>query len=357
MTEKNRFLTKGLNPILQKKSYFNTNISSLKKILLFTPLILLAAGLMAQGSIDFIENKGQWDSRVLYKGEVSNGAVFLRNGGITILQHNAVDLANLAKLRHQYGDGLVLNKQAATQVLRSHSWNVDFIDASPSATIVPSKIAAGYNNYFIGNDPSKWAASCRIFQVVTVENIYPGIDARYYTDNGFLKYDLIVKPGADVSRIALKYEGVDNVEVKNKELSIATSVGEMREGKPYTYQAGLSGRNEVNCRYVVKDNILRFDIKNYDPSATLIIDPTIVFCSFSGSSADNWGFTATYGHDGSMFGGGQVYGAGFPVNAGGAQTTFGGGQYDIGIIKLSPDGSTKIYATYVGGEDWNNHKA
>jgi gliding motility-associated-like protein len=349
MTEKRTFLTQLLKPIFLKKSYFTTNNINLKQRLLFAALLLSFAPLFGQGSIAFIENKGQWDSRVLYKGDVSNGSVFLRKNGITILQHNAVELAEFTKLKHLHGEGLVLNKQAAEKTLHSHSWNVDFIAANPAPVITSSKVLPGYNNYFIGNDPGKWGSDCRSFQVVTLENIYPGVDARYYTDNGTLKYDLVVKPGGDVSKIALKYEGVDNIEVKNKELSITTSVGEMREGKPFTYQAGLSGRNEINCRYVVKDNILRFDIKNYDPAVTLVIDPTIEFCSFSGSTADNWGFTATYGPDGSMFGGGQVYGTGFPVNTGASQTTFGGGSYDIGIIKLSPDGSSKIYATYIGG--------
>ena len=38
----------------------------------------------------------------------------------------------------------------------------------------------------------------------------------------------------------------------------------------------------------------------------LVIDPTLMFCSFAGSTADNWGYTATYGPDGSFYGGGIV---------------------------------------------------
>ena len=68
--------------------------------------------------------------------------------------------------------------------------------------------------------------------------------------------------------------------------------------------------------------------------------------------SDNWGFTATYGPDGSMYGGGIVFGSGFPTSSGAYQTTYQGGGavgIDIGIIKLSPDGSNRIYATYLGG--------
>ncbi len=135
---------------------------------------------------------------------------------------------------------------------------------------------------------------------------------------------------------------------------IATSVGDLKESSPYTYQTAAKGRNEISCKYDVKDNIVRFDIKDYDPTTTLIIDPSLIFCSFSGSLVDNWGYTATYGPDGSMYGGGIVFGNGFPVSPGAFQTNFNGGgpngfAVDIGIIKLSPNGSNRVYATYIGG--------
>src|SRR5690606_28461699 len=101
---------------------------------------------------------------------------------------------------------------------------------------------------------------------------------------------------------------------------------------------------------------VRFQAKEYDPNATLVIDPFMIFCSFSGSTADNWGFTATYGPDASLFGGGIVFAQGFPTSVGAFQTTFVGGPgggnmapFDIGIIKLTPNGGNRVYATYVGG--------
>jgi gliding motility-associated-like protein len=182
-----------------------------------------------------------------------------------------------------------------------------------------------------------------------LQNVYPGIDVRYFTDNGFLKYDIIVRPGGDVSKIALQYSGVDQLQTKNKELLIGTSIGDLKESMPYTYQTGLTGKKDVSCKYTVRNNVVRFDVRGYDPTETLIIDPVIVFCSFSGSSADNWGYTATYGPDGSLYGGGIVFNNGFPISTGAFETNFHGGNFDIGIIKLSPNGSNRLYATYIGG--------
>ncbi|HEV7780537.1 MAG TPA: PKD domain-containing protein [Chitinophagaceae bacterium] len=326
------------------------------KRLFFAVLVIpaLAATGQSYNNIEFIENKGQWDSRVLYKGDVSNGNFLIREGGFTVVQHNPGDFAAVSNYMH----GLTANgspiQPNTNIVLRSHAWNVDFVGASKSMQVVPDKMISSYNNYFIGNDPSKWAGNCRIFQAITLKDVYPNIDVRYYTDNSFLKYDIIVKPGGDVSKIALKYDGVDRLQVKNKELQITTSVGELKESSPYTYQSGTTGKSEINCKYVVRDNIVRFDVKDYDPSATLVIDPAVVFCSFSRSTADNYGFTATYGPDGSMFGGGIVFDNGWKISPGAYQVNFQGGSFDIGIIKLTDDGRDLVYATYVGGNSSGN---
>jgi gliding motility-associated-like protein len=335
-------------------SYFKEKILTLKRYYLLAIFLFPALISVAQqyGNIEFIENKGQWDNRVLYKAEVSGGAIFLRNGGFTILQHNPQDLLEVEEMVHHHG-GKTAGDLNTPITLRSHAWNVDFVGARQDMQIIPDKIIPTRNNYFIGNDPSKWGGDCRIFQAVTLKDVYPNIDVRYYTYNGTLKYDILVKPGGDPNKIALKYNGTDKLQVKNKELVISTTVGERKESSPYTYQTDVTGRREISCKYVIRDNTVRFDVKNYDPNSLLVIDPSLVFCSFSGSTANNWGYTATYGPDGSFYGGGIVFGNGFPTQTGAFQTTFQGGTgteaIDIGVIKLSPDGSTRVYATYIGG--------
>ncbi|HEX6191599.1 MAG TPA: SBBP repeat-containing protein, partial [Chitinophagaceae bacterium] len=323
------------------------------------PTLLLKAQQL--GNIEFVENKGQWDSRVKFKGDVSTGALFIRSGGFTVLQHNQQDLDAIAAAIHgHFYNGTAAKSLNDKLILRSHAWNVDFVGAEPTMRVVPDKPIETYNNYFIGNDPSKWASECKIYQAVTLENVYPNIDVRYYTYNGTLKYDIIVKPGGNVARIALKYEGTDKIQIKNRELVISSSVGERKESAPYTFQANGKEQSEVNCKYVVKDNIVRFDVKGYDPTATLVIDPALIFCSFTGSTTDNWGFTATYGPDGTMYGGGIVREKeGFPASPGAFQTTYQGGAAgdegpcDIGIMKLSANGGNRLYATYIGGSSGN----
>ncbi|MEP7374874.1 MAG: PKD domain-containing protein [Chitinophagaceae bacterium] len=336
-------------------------MATLKSLIVCTAFAASGFPVFSQdyNNIEFIENKGQWDSHVKFKGEVNAGAVFVRSGGFTILQHNQQDYAALQTMTHSlsHNPAGIAARANDKVVLRSHAFNIDFVGASPTMQVVPDKVIPAYNNYFLGNDRSKWASECRIYQAITLKDVYENVDVRYYTYNGMLKYDIIARPGADISKIALKYDGINKLQVKNKELVLSTSLGELRESYPYTYQSSVKEKVEVNCKYIVRDNIVRFQVKDYDPTATLVIDPTLIFCSFAGSSADNWGYTATYGPDGSFYGGGVVYeGSTWPVSTGAFQTTFQGGnnlgglrKCDIGIIKLSPNGGTKVYATYVGG--------
>lgn len=320
-------------------------------------ILLLSFFSVAQaqtGTIEFVENKGQWDAQVRFMGQFPAGAFFIRNTGFTVLQYNPQDYEALAERLHGHSeDGARRPSPEEAFKVRAHAYHVNFQGTAKQTRLVPDKAIAAYNNYILGNDPSKWAAACKIYLGVTVEDLYPGIDMRYYTQEGLLKYDLIVKPGADLSRIAMKYEGADKLEIKDKELLISTSVGLHKELEPFTYQFVNGARRKVNARFILKGDEVRFDIKNYDRNQTLIIDPTRIFCSFAGSTASNWGFTATYDAGGFFYGGGFVFNSGFPVSPGAFDLTFGGGQgnqpTDIGIIKLSPNGASRVYATYIGG--------
>ena len=234
--------------------------------------------------------------------------------------------------------------------MRSHAYKVRFEGASDDVHITAEKQQESFNNYFTGNDPSKWASNCKIYKGVTYHNMYPGIDVRYYSDNGTLKYDIVVNPGANAANILLKYEGAEKLTIKSGLLYVKTSVGDVKELEPYSYQFSKDGKSEVNCRYeIVNGNSVRFKIKSYSANLPLIIDPTVIFSSFSGSTSDNWGFTATPGPDGSLFGGGIVQQSGYPLTPGAYQQTPGGGHWDIGLTRFSTDGTTRLYSTYLGG--------
>ncbi len=313
------------------------------KFLFLVSAFLFGTNAFAQ--MEFVQNKGQWIERVQYKGNFSTGSFFLEKKGFTVLVHNSDDLMKRAKYLHGHPE----KNTSGNDSLHSHAYSVEFLGASSNGTNIPDKALPTYNNYFIGNDKNKWAGDCKLYNAITYKNIYPNIDVRYYSTQNKLKYDFIVHPGGNPSAIALRYDGVTSLSIKNKELIVATSVGNIKELEPYSYQTNTSVKQEIVTKYKVKDNVVSFDISNYDPTAILIIDPQLIFSSFTGSTSDNWGYAATPGADGSFFAGGISFDNGYPVSTGAYQTAFAGGEYDISIFKFSPNGTQRIYATYLGG--------
>jgi gliding motility-associated-like protein len=322
-------------------------------------ILLWSLPFVSAAQLSFSENKGQWDGRVLFKTEAGSGAFFLSKEGYTILMKHPEDYVRLKEYYHPHGhDSSHKNHSANSEPpgrMRAHAYRVKFEGANYNGPVIKEKPLPGYENYFIGDDPSKWATEVKQYQAITYKNIYPGIDLRYYVLNDQLKYDLVVYPGADVSRVKMRYEGTESIRVKNQELVIGTSVGEAKELKPYTYQFSNGKRELINCRYKVAGNAVSFEVGSYDKATTLIIDPSLVFSAFSGSTSDNWGFTATPGPDGSLYGGGIAGSTGFPVTPGAIQGSGGGGASnaaappDMGIMRLSPNGTTRIFSTYLGG--------
>ena len=323
------------------------------KILLFVVFLFNLNTTYSQ--IEFVENKGQWNEGVHYKGDFSSGSFFLEHQGFSVLMHNVSDLNAISALLHGSQNAKIDLTENIT--LHSFVYKVKFLGASTANKIIPDKPFKSYNNYFIGNDKSKWAGGCKIFQAVTQTNIYPGIDVRYYSDGDLLKYDFIVHPGANPNQIAMQYDGPEKLSIENRNLIIKTSVGEVKELYPYSYQSDAEGnRIEINNKFRLNDNVVTFQLKSYDLTKTLIIDPSVIFSSFTGSTTDNWGYTATPGPDGSFFAGGISFGNGYLVSPGAYQTSYGGGGtegilkgHDISIFKFSANGSERLYATYLGG--------
>lgn len=328
-------------------------------------------------NIEFVENKGQWDPRVRFKGELPNGALFLEKTGFSVLLYNSDDLTAMTDAHHgktsgtaSYsggaktaavsavaGQGTAVGERPAggagkPALLRAHAYRVNFTDANADVEIVPDKPLPGYNNYLIGPDTSTWGRNCRVFQGVTYKNIYPNIDVRYYTNDGQLKYDIVVHPGGDINRVRMQYTGADKLTTHKGQLLVGTSVGDVTQLAPVSFLSSEQGRTDIRCKYSIHNgNTVSFDVPDHDAGATLVIDPVIIFCSFTGSKASNWGFTATPGPDGSMYAGGIVFGTAFPYTTGAIDPVYGGGQFDVGILKLNSNGSTKVFATYLGGDD------
>jgi gliding motility-associated-like protein len=310
------------------------------------------SGYSDAGGVEFIRNLGQWDGNFEYRSYTKNGDIYLQQRGFTYVIGRSDNAQKIEDFTH--------GRLSGATTLHYHAYRVNFEGANQAAVSGGGELKT-YYNYYLGNNPSRWKTGIHPNTFVNYQDLYDGIDMHVGSEYGSMKYEFTVAPGANPYLIQMSVDGAENLSVhRNGDLLIGTSFGDAVEKKPYAYQVINGVKKEVPCVYKIRKQTVSYEFPDdYDHKLPLVIDPTVVFATFTGSSADNFGFTATYDDGGNFYAGGLVNGNGFPASTGAFQVTFGGGTTvngtlypcDMGIMKLSPDGVNRIYGTYIGGSD------
>lgn len=313
----------------------------------FTAFTLAFGIVHASDGYRFIPNKGQWHSDALYKVQTPAGELYLCKDALKFVLFDKARLSH--KHSEEYKQFMGVAKISNNDMLDLHAVFMRFVGANTHATVQTSGTFPEEYNFFLGADAGAWATSLKASAEVQLSDIYPGIDFKLYGSGSDLKYDFLVHPRQDASQILIAYDGADDIRLIDDQLHIQTSLGHIIEGKPYAYQIIEGKVQEVACNFVVGKHQVQFEFpEGYHKDYTLVIDPLLIFSSFSGSFADNWGFTATPSENGDLYSGGIVSDLGFPVTAGAYQRNFGG-LWDVGILKFDSAGSKLLFATYLGG--------
>ena len=337
----------------------------MRKFVLLVIGIVTSLTIFAQNSeIYFTENKHQWADNVLFRSQLYGGYVFLEKNSLTYyfrdsesLKHRHATteiteefLDSSRRFFEQTGKQLPLAEKAHSHEMKAHAYRVNFLNANTKVKPYGFNQNAYTENYLTGPNPKKWSSDVRSFNDVMYKNLYKNIDLHLYGNSADLKYDFVVYPGGNPQKIVLEYTDVPSMKVRHDGvLVITTSVNEVYEQKPFAYQIIDNDTVEIPCAYHLENFKVTYDLGTYSPEYTLYIDPNLVFSTYTGSTADNWGFTATYDSKNNAYLAGIVEGFGFPVNMGAIQLTYAGGNWDIGLIKLDETGKRRLYATYLGG--------
>ncbi len=312
----------------------NNREISLGLIILFLSISLFS---FSQSVFPFPENKGQLPQTVFSKVKIPSGSVFIEKGKFTYSFYNGKQLQE----RHD-----LIRKE---NWIDAHSFSVTFLNSLESSEVNLSEKSDYFENFYTSEIQVE---DVHFYKELEQKNIYPGIDLKMYSYENNLKYDLIIHPNTNERKIRIKYKGQDNIFLRKGNLIIETSVNTVTELAPFAYQIINDSISPVECEFKLKNNILSFNLPNsYDNTKDLIIDPTLIFSTYSGSTADNFGYTATYDNSGFLYSGSTVFGAGYPTTLGAYQINYANnsGGTDIGITKYDTTGTQRIYSTYLGG--------
>ncbi|UCE64937.1 MAG: carboxypeptidase regulatory-like domain-containing protein [Candidatus Zixiibacteriota bacterium] len=299
--------------------------------------------------VSFTQNNGQFGAKTLFKAEAGGGvfyfcrdeiaSVLLRSTDEPLdlnIQDDAQGFNNLGKTLYKC-EGLLIKTR--------------FIDSNNETEIIGVDRLSHDNNYFYGNDPAKWVTDVPSFTSIVYKDIYAGIDLRYYGRGQTLKYDFIIHPGADLSRIRIKYEDVNDIGLLgNGNLSISTDFGDIFERAPHFYQNVDGMEKEISGMYkLYGNNEFGFAADGrYDESRDLVIDPELIYSTFLGGSMADAVQNVVLDAQGNIYVVGNTWSPDLPT-AVPYDSTYNG-ELDIFAMKINPDGSDIIYSTYIGAD-------
>ncbi|HEX8284810.1 MAG TPA: SBBP repeat-containing protein [Pyrinomonadaceae bacterium] len=224
-------------------------------------------------------------------------------------------------------DGARLSLKSGAATLR-----MSFPGASREARPVGLDVTEAVSNYLRGRDPSKWVTGVENYARVGYAGMYEGVDLVFHGTGGRLEYDFLVAPGADASRVQVRFDGAGRARLDaDGALVLPTRAGEVRHPRPVAYQGEGGARTYVACDYALsRSGVVGFRLGGYDRARTLVIDPMFVYSTYLG---------------GSSFSGGVA------VDAAGNAYVVGqrGPNGDVIVQKLNPAGTGLVYSTQVGG--------
>lgn len=300
--------------------------------------------------LTFEQNQGQTDARVKFLARGSGYTVFLSDDQTTTLL--------LIAPSHDPAGSLHGSARASTSAAPAKNSDatvqLSLVGANLHAPIEGNHLQPGRSNYFIGNDPARWQRNVPHFARVKYRGVYPGVDLVYYGNQGRLESDYILAPGADPAQIGLQIKGAGAVKLDSQgALVLSTAAGDVVLHKPFAYQETAEGRREVAANFVQHaPHLVGFRVAPYDTSQPLIIDPVVLYSTYLGGSGKESATGIAVDSTGAAYVTGFTTSTNFPTTAGSVQPVAkhtGATNQETFVTKLSNDGRSQIYSTYLGG--------
>lgn len=238
-----------------------------------------------------------------------------------------------------------------------HRLDMKFVDASPEASAQEEE-AIGTKLNFYGPAKSS-GVSADQYRRVVLNEVYPGIDlvcSITSEEHSGVKYDFVVKPGADVDQVRMEYEGFDAVEVTDDEIRFELSGRTLTESIPESWIAPGKRKATVQYRIIEKsDNKLVVGLEWLNPTVlatgeSLVIDPVPVlhWGTYYGDTLPDAGTALTTDTIGRVYIAGHTQSVLNIATDGAHQQTYSGGSADAFLTMFTAHGE-RLWSTYFGG--------
>lgn len=325
--------------------------STIQTVVAESPLPALAASSgnnrIVQGSqgvpLPYIENVGQFDKHVQFQARSGNTTLFLTNTALWISLTDQASKSDFAA-EVESPDAPGAKNESGRQV----NLKLSFVDANPHPRLEPLDRLDTRISFFTSNDPAKWHTNVPAWGGVRYVDLYPGVDLEITSRNGQLAQRLVVREHSSLQDVRLSVEGADEVALEGNHLRLVTPLGDL--ALPLLTVEGGTTKNEpailmADESYLVSNPFTA----NSLPTTNTPSNSELRYSTFLGGSDNDLGYDLALDNEGNVYITGQTSSPNLPTTPGAYDRTYNGNPRDAFVSKLSADGSTLLYSTYLGG--------
>ncbi len=245
----------------------------------------------------FTENKGQFHSnnsneKILYAYDDGSTMIYFTSKGVSYSFLKRWQKEGKENEREREKESMKSGKSHAEMETEEHKMefktdvvNFNWENANPNVEIVPEELTSYWFSYTTKekDGSEKNINFIKAYKKIIYKNIYPNIDIEYvFHPTEGIEYSLIVHPGADISKVKMKYD--DALKLKgNGDLHIPTLFGDIIEHAPNSFYSENNSKT-ISSHLVKTDNTISFELSAYDHAKTVIIDPWVQTPSLSNSN-------------------------------------------------------------------------
>ena len=283
---------------------------------------------LSEVQLPFIANTGQTHEDVKFYAYTFSGTVFITKKGSIVYS-----LPEMKKEGNTTGTAL------AEEIIGLQNVQI-FGRQKTSAQI----------NSFRGKDISKWETDIPAYEVIDFGEVYDGIELKIKAGSNNVEKLFFIHPGSDPGLIRVKLNGSKGIRTnKNGMLEVETEPGSVYFTKPVAYQKEGSEKKYVDIKYKISGDEYGFEVGDYEQRKQLIIDPLLA-STYVGGSEGEFCKAIALDKDENVYIVGNTGSVNFPVTAGVYCSSYGGGDGDVFLCKLSSDLTRLIASTFFGGD-------
>ncbi|MBD3193224.1 MAG: hypothetical protein GF308_21500 [Candidatus Heimdallarchaeota archaeon] len=262
----------------------------------------------------FIKNVGQLkNDEIIYYGALPNGKIGFCKSKILLLMEGSNSIITLsfqkAKITKPYGKDIQLLE----------------------------------NNFYLGKRGTY--TNVPAFRTIIYEDLWAGITLYCTASSLGAKYEFHVSPQASPNDIEINYTGQELIDIKPDCIIL-------QKGQEKIVDEGLKAflidGTEVASSFIAKgENSFGYSIGDYDQTKTLIIDP-LIYSTYIGGNDREAVNSIAVDSEGNIYATGYTGSTDFPTeNSYDDELSV---KWDVFVFKLSSNGSSLIYSTYIGGD-------